>query len=198
MSVEKICQLCDKIYFVKRCERNRTKYCSRKCSGTVNARRNGKIREEKYSSKEYLLSQIKIDKKTGCWIWQGSKNEDGYGRKRYKGRTTYVHRVFYEVFVGKIPKGMCVLHRCDTPACCNPSHLFIGTQKDNIDDMVNKNRHKPLIGEKHGSSKLTEKDVLEIRRLRKEGMTRKKISEKFLISRGYVYEIVVRRSWNHI
>lgn len=194
MPVEKSCQLCDKKYFVRPCHANSTKYCSRRCSGVVN----GKIREEKNNSKEYLLSKIKVDKKTGCWIWQGCKNKDGYGEKSYKGKRTRVHRVFYELFIGKIPKGMCVCHKCDIPACVNPSHLFIGTHQDNSDDKMKKKRNKNPIGEKHGMAKLKEKDVLEIRRLYKEGYSSRKIGRKFNAGKSTILRIVRRNNWNHI
>ena len=81
-----------------------------------------------------------------CWNWKLSKDRVGYGRlkiqlgTREKFRFSSVHRYAYEVFVGPIPSGMNVLHRCDNRACCNPSHLFIGSQKDNMQDMHAKGR----------------------------------------------------------
>ena len=198
MPVRKSCQLCEKVYFVKPSRNQKTKYCSIKCLNTTLARKSAKIRKEKYNSKEYLLSKIKIDKKTGCWIWQASKNEGGYGRKRYKGRQTYVHRIFYEVFVGEIPKEMFVLHRCDTPSCVRPSCLFIGTHQNNSDDKYKKKRNNNLKGEEHGMSKLTEKDVLEIRRLYKKGWPSRKIGRKFNMYHTSILCIVKRKTWNHI
>lgn len=88
----------------------------------------------------------KVEKTEGCWIWKASKNSKGYGffyTGRGPAKMDSAHRVSYELFKTAIPPGYNILHRCDTPSCVNPDHLFIGTQKDNIDDMVAKKRNKP-------------------------------------------------------
>jgi hypothetical protein len=97
----------------------------------------------------------------GCLIWMGRLNTMGYGRLSVNGHDQYVHRASYELDVGKIPHGMNVLHRCDTPACINPDHLFLGTHGDNVADKVAKGRQ--LRGQGVGNSKLKEADVLAIR-----------------------------------
>jgi len=95
---------------------------------------------------EKIKESVVIDETTGCWNWTLSKDNAGYGRlkvqmgARDKFRMTSTHRRAYEVFVGDIPKGMCVCHKCDNPSCCNPEHLFIGTHKDNMQDMISKGR----------------------------------------------------------
>jgi hypothetical protein len=79
----------------------------------------------------------------GCWIWTAAVDGGGYGNfALHKGRFVKAHRLAYEMMVGQIPEGMNVLHRCDTPRCVNPSHLFLGTQADNMADMVSKNRFR--------------------------------------------------------
>ena len=78
----------------------------------------------------------------GCWLWTGSVNNDGYGQIRHDGRTQRVHRLAWEEVNGPIPAGMAVCHSCDVPACCNPAHLFLGTQLDNVTDMRTKGRFK--------------------------------------------------------
>lgn len=77
----------------------------------------------------------------GCWVWRRGKTPRGYGKVWRNGRHVYVHRLAYETFVGPIPEGLGVLHRCDNPPCCNPAHLFIGTDADNAADRVAKGRH---------------------------------------------------------
>lgn len=84
----------------------------------------------------------KVEKsKDGCWLWTGSVNNRGYGRINRCGKSVYAHRVSYELAFGSIEDGMSVCHGCDTPACVRPSHLFVGTQKQNSEDMVAKGRH---------------------------------------------------------
>ena len=81
---------------------------------------------------------------SGCWIWVGGWNSTSrYGRYRINGRYVDTHRLFYLMFKGEIPKGMHVCHKCDTPPCCNPDHLFVGTPADNMQDMIKKGRHNP-------------------------------------------------------
>lgn len=87
-----------------------------------------------------LLKKIKIDSVTDCWIWQGGKNNIGYGMIRDEHGMRTTHRVSYEIHKGMIPKGMCVLHSCDNPLCVNPNHLRVGTHKDNTQDMISKGR----------------------------------------------------------
>jgi hypothetical protein len=84
----------------------------------------------------------KVDKSGACWLWTGSKNQQGYGLFVLNQRTQVTHRVSYEWSNGAIPDGLLVLHQCDVPSCVNPAHLFTGTQSDNMNDMYRKKRHK--------------------------------------------------------
>lgn len=112
----------------------------------------------------------KIKKTEACWIWFGAKDPKGYGRigaGGRKGKDIFAHRLSYQIHKGEIPEGMLVCHKCDTPACVNPEHLFLGTQTDNMRDCVNKNRLNPFKpkGELNPKAKLTWDTV---RRIRKE------------------------------
>ena len=93
-----------------------------------------------------------------CWEWLGAKR-GGYGCFRVDGAVVQAHRFSHEIHVGPIPAGMVVRHRCDNPPCCNPAHIVLGTQRDNVHDMFERRRAVILRGEKNGSSKLTADQV---------------------------------------
>jgi hypothetical protein len=159
----------------------------------------------------------KVDTSGECWIWAGARSTAGYGQITIEGRPTYAHRLSYEWAHGAIPDGLLVCHRCDTPACVHPDHLFAGTESDNRRDMVSKGRHRParLSGEQHwtrrkpgqlargervGGAILTEAQVLEMRRLYDEGIVtdRLELSHIFTTHKDNVSRIVRRQSWRHL
>ena len=80
---------------------------------------------------------------SGCWVWTGANNGLGYGVMRLGLKQVYAHRFSYEQFVSPIPDGLCICHKCDNPRCVNPDHLFLGTQKDNMQDCSRKGRCGP-------------------------------------------------------
>jgi len=132
---------------------------------------------------------------SGCWIWTASIKPNGYGQIRAGTGVSYAHRVAYELYVGLIPEGMFVCHRCDICACCNPAHLFISDHAGNMRDMIAKERQVNLRGEAHGSSKLTEAEVMEIRAA---PGTLKTIAARFEISKSHVGYIKRRKTWAHL
>jgi len=85
-----------------------------------------------------------INPDNGCWEWTATLDQSGYGLLGYEGSMKGAHRFSYKIYKGEIPKGLYVLHKCDNPPCVNPEHLFLGTQKDNMDDMYNKGRAKRM------------------------------------------------------
>lgn len=87
-----------------------------------------------------IENKIMPEPNSGCWLWDCQYNRDGYGLLRCKGTYKVAHRLSYEQFVGPIPNGLLVLHRCDVPSCVNPAHLFLGTYSDNTRDMIRKGR----------------------------------------------------------
>lgn len=168
-----------------------------------------------------------VAKSAGCWEWTGSRHRNGYGQFYYRG-PAMAHRVSWELANGPVPDGMLVCHRCDNPPCVRPDHLFLGTQADNLVDMVSKGRHwtahhperlsrgdahwtrnrpgyKPAItreqlvrGERHPAAKLTADDVREIRRLRSEGMPILTLSKAFGVKRPSIKRILNGTGWAHV
>lgn len=124
----------------------------------------------------------------GCWIWQGLRNDSGYGIVGTMGKMVTAHRLSWTIHNGPIPQGLNVLHRCDIRACVNPSHLFLGTTQDNVDDKVAKGRQ--ALGEKHGMSKLSTTDVQQIRLLRSQGVSVRSLSRDFGVSATHIYRVV--------
>lgn len=92
---------------------------------------------------ERLLARVIPEPNSGCWLWEGALC-NGYGSVRFEGKSWFVHRLIYLLVRGPIDKGLHVLHRCDVASCCNPDHLFPGTNYDNIVDSMKKNRRKGI------------------------------------------------------
>lgn len=137
-----------------------------------------------------------------CWFWDGCIDEIGYGRLgKYDGENK-AHRISWKLFKGEIPKGMKVLHSCDIRCCVNPDHLFLGTQKDNVRDMMSKKRDrfcKPRKGELNSLSKLTDKKVLAMRCMYElEDISFKSLAERFGISTMTAYRAVTKQAWSHL
>lgn len=132
-----------------------------------------------------------------CWIWIGGKNKQGYGTFRANDSTIRAHRFSYEIHNGPISKGHDVLHRCDNPSCVRPNHLFTGTDQDNNDDMKQKGRD--CKGEDRPVAKLTNKEVVEIRKIYSEGgISYRNLGKQFGVHKGTVCHIVTNRTWRHI
>jgi hypothetical protein len=100
---------------------------------------------------------------TGCHWWTGCVTSTGYGAIKIEGKTAGAHRVSYELHVGSIPDGLMILHSCDNPICVNPSHLRVGTGKDNSRDCIDRGRFRRSDGQHNPNSKLSNNDVVRIR-----------------------------------
>ena len=151
-----------------------------------------------YESIDRIDLKTKINPITKCKEWILSTCGSGYGSFRINGKLTKAHRFVWEHYNGKIPKGMNILHRCDNPKCCEISHLFLGTQADNVADMVNKKRYTSCSGAKNGNSKLTEKEVIKIKELINTGMNQYVIARHFNITQPVVSAIKLMKIWKHI
>lgn len=135
---------------------------------------------------------------TGCLLWTGCVNQAGYGRLSLNNRPTSAARLIWTLERGPIPRGMCILHRCDTPACVNIDHLFIGTMAINMHDKCVKGRHRPGAGERHARSALTEFAVRKIREWRARGQTVRWLSSRFGVGERCIYSVISRRTWKAV
>lgn len=141
----------------------------------------------------------KVKKTKGCWEWIGGKFYHGYGVFKFNYKTWKAHRFSRLIHNGFIPKGMCVCHTCDNKLCVNPKHLWLGTKSDNNKDRDKKGRMAHNCGEKHGRSKLTEKQVLEIRKIYKaENISQEKLGKRFNVCRQSIGHIINKQNWQHI
>lgn len=137
----------------------------------------------------------KVEKTDGCWNWTGKRDREGYGEIHVGRKYVRCHRMSYRIARGDFPDNLRVLHKCDNPSCVNPSHLFLGTDADNMRDKCMKNRQAR--GEKGGNTKLRESQVMEIRELYKT-MTARAIAKRFGISKITVRFIVWGKMWKHL
>jgi len=149
----------------------------------------------------------KVRESAGCWEWQGALAGSGYGLFRGPGQHMIgAHRMAYILIYGSIPEGINVLHHCDNKRCVRPEHLFLGTQKDNMADMICKGRqaigdqlnHPIQVGEANHSHKLSEEDVNQIRHLYRRGYRQCDIAKLVGVERANVWAIVHERSWKQI
>lgn len=126
-----------------------------------------------------------------CWEWQGYCDAKGYGRLK----EDKVHRLAYTLRNGPIPDGLCVCHKCDNRACCNPDHLFLGTNADNTQDMVQKGRHRGPKGRANSHAKLDD-DI--VREIRESSLACEELAARFCISPSQIRSIWKRRTWKHV
>ena len=130
-----------------------------------------------------------------CWVWTGYCTIKGYGRTFWEGRNRGTHRIAYSLVYGQIGDGMNVLHRCDNPPCCNPSHLFTGTQlENNVDKKIKGRSYRPT-AERNPKAKLTWEDVREIRRLYQIGTPRIELARMYGITTVSIGDIVNYNHW---
>jgi hypothetical protein len=147
--------------------------------------------------------KVVVTGESACWLWTAGKDKDGYGKFQITGRGptktsgpvqkhVRAHRLAWELRNGPVPSGMVLMHSCDNPACCNPSHLKPGTQGENRADNVAKNRD--AFGERNGNSRLTVEQVLAIRKMHDEGGALSEIGSAFGITRSLAW-LVIHKTW---
>ena len=153
-----------------------------------------------YGPKQTLeqgYSKFVIKNYDSCWGWSGCCPTPGYGQFRTNGRLERAHRASWIINFGEIPEGMHVLHKCDNRICSNPDHLFLGTNLDNIKDMVSKNRHPTLNkhGELNHKSKLKYEDIYGIRNLISAGLSQLKIARMYNVCQMTICLIANNKIW---
>lgn len=133
---------------------------------------------------------------SGCWVWTGTLTDTGYGEVKVSGIKSLAHRIAYTCAKGLIPEGMMVRHSCDIPCCVNPNHLSVGSQMDNMDDM--KSRSRQSRGTHRPKAKLSDSDVVEIRRLIARGVPQSSIASRFGVSQPRISKINTGKIWSHV
>ncbi len=191
-----VCQLpsCQKVVLTND---PRQKFCSKQCAH----------RSFRYqgSLEEHLWSHVNrcahgYDCIYCCWEWTGTRQERGYGMITHHQVTRFAHVWAYMIGHGRsIPHGIQVLHHCDNPPCCNPWHLWLGTQRDNVHDAMHKGRLRAgkTFGERHPSARVTTVQVEEIRSLVQQGMRYTEIARQFGIAANSVRSIALKKTRVH-
>jgi len=167
------------------------RFCSRGC--TTEANRKGMIPKPDVARFEALFIP---EPNSGCWLWEGTFRANGYGQfKRTGHRLETASRSAWYIYRGDVPQKIDVCHKCDNPACVNPDHLFLGSRKDNMQDMIAKGRQRITIlhGETNPSAKLNAKQVDEIRS--SGGVPLGKLAALYGVSKSAIWSIRSGKSW---
>lgn len=207
---EFICEVCGNKYLKQTCKtRPTSRFCSNECKNKRVGSWVGKgtrlkfqwetaTEEEKFKRLEKNYENLVI-RRQGCWGWKGNTDHRrGYGRVTYlkRNRSIPAHVASWMIHRGEIPKGMVVCHKCDFKSCSNPDHLFIGTQYENVRDMVYKNRQAK--GENCARSKLTEDQVREIKKMILMEMSNVEISKIYDVTPEAISAIKKCKNWKHV
>lgn len=144
---------------------------------------------------QFFADRMVVDEATGCHEWQRHVSQNGYGTVKHKRKQWPAHRFMWAYKNGDIPDGMVICHKCDNRCCINPDHLFLGTTQDNVDDKMKKGRFTPLRGEKSGTAKLKEQDVIAILR---DSRPQAKIARDYGVSQSNICLIKQRKAWQEV
>ena len=148
--------------------------------------------------RERFEEKVYADPNCGCWLWGGTVGSGGYGTIGLGGKgqgNALAHRIAYELHNGSIPDGLHVMHKCDNRWCVNPAHLSVGTPADNLRDMREKGRAVYVKGERHGSAKLTEAAVLDIRTKR---LSQHSFARLYGVDQSTISDVQTGKIWTHV
>lgn len=165
---------------------SRRRMCSNACAWAAKS-----PTVEQYAEK--FWKRVDKSSPTGCWVWQGYCQKFGHGW--LGSRFGLAHRFAWSLLRGPLDAKACLLHHCDNPPCVNPEHLYVGDRQDNMRDKVARNRIQK--GQDSPKARLTDADVLEIRRLRYE-VGAAELAKRFGVTMNYVYQIQRREAWKHL
>jgi hypothetical protein len=157
--------------------------------------------EIELSAEQAARFWARVDRTGACWEWQGARDRRSYGKVGFgrPRRCLRAHRIAWTLTHGPIPAGLHVLHDCpdgDNPACCNPAHLWLGTDADNVADMVDKGRQAR--GERGGRARLTTEQIRAIRQTYGKDHNLQKLARAHDVSVATVWHVVQRRTWRHV
>ena len=145
-----------------------------------------------------FFERVVPEPNTGCRLWSGPRNRGGYGVFWFERPTQQMaHHVAWRLHHGTWPT-LHVLHKCDTPACVNPDHLFAGTHQDNMRDAARKGRFGRLFGDRSSNHKLTEARVAEIRARRDSGEMLKDLAAAFGVSKSCIHAVCTGKNWRRL
>lgn len=153
-----------------------------------------------------VLNRVERIPFSGCWVFTGAVNHFGYGIVGLQNskKIDRTHRIAYRHFKGEIPNGMFVCHTCDVPSCCNPDHLFLGTNHDNVLDMIRKKRNSlpprnpHVVGSVHPLAKLHESQIPEIKDLYSKGWSQPRLGKMYGVARQTISKIVNGKRFKHV
>jgi len=190
MPVEVLCFNCGKtIVRPPSAARSETTFCTIQCRAQFQAR------DRMNQTAEQFWSRVAVGEPHECWEWTGHRSSKGYGRMGWKGKLALTHRIAMSLTDNDWTNKLPVCHGCDNPPCCNPSHLWRGTHRQNYDDMVRKGRERRARGAEMPHSKITDQIVLTIRASTR---TQKELAERYGISTSAISHIKAHRTWRHI
>jgi len=167
--------------------------CSQRCAD----RRKGNF-AARFWARVNKKGPIAPGMKTPCWLWTGRLEATGYARVKLESsqKQIPIHRASWMLRFGSIPRGKLVLHKCDVRHCAR--HLFLGTQKDNVQDMLRKGRGNKARGQGHGNAKLTEKQAQRLLQKYALGSTQKELAQEYGLHPMSVHKIVAGKKWAHL
>lgn len=229
-SITLTCLVCKAQFRVIMSRKATAKYCSKACHDlgqTGHPKKPQRPLDERFWSKVDKHGPVVRPELGPCWVWTGATFPSGRPQFKFHGKTSYAHRVSYELAYGPIPDRLMVCHHCDNPACVRPEHFFLGTGKDNLQDAARKGRmatgkqngaytrpEKVLRGEHHwthmkphlvargehtGRAKLTAQDVIEIRAAYDGSPTFcREWAPRYGITPQAVRAVLQRRVWAHV